>query len=93
MITYDVLDYGLVRKRTSRWLNQRENEVMEEPFGLEDHADNSPVSSRDPVCGSIVVEDQAAGRTGYAGQVFYFCSTECLKRFEEHPGSYTGKSQ
>ena len=24
--------------------------------------------------------------------MFYFCSTDCQKRFEEQPGSYTGKT-
>jgi Cu+-exporting ATPase len=64
---------------------------MEEPFGLKDYSDDSPVSSRDPVCGAVVVEDHAAGKTGYAGEMFYFCSAECRHRFEENPGLYIGK--
>ena len=66
---------------------------MQEPFGLEDYSDGSPVSSRDPVCGAVVVEEDAAGKTGYAGEVFYFGSAECQHRFEEQPGRYVGKTQ
>jgi YHS domain-containing protein len=66
---------------------------MEETYGLKDYSDNSPVSSRDPVCGAVVVEDRAAGKTGYAGEMFYFCSKDCQKRFEEEPGRYIGKSE
>jgi P-type Cu+ transporter len=65
---------------------------MEESYGLEDYSDGSEVSSRDPVCGMVVVESRAAGKTGYAGETFYFCSIDCRKRFEEDPGRYIGKT-
>ena len=66
---------------------------MEEPFGLKDHSDGTKEASRDPVCGKVVVESRAAGKTGYAGEMFYFCSKDCQKRFEEEPGRYIGKSE
>jgi len=48
---------------------------MEESFGLEDYSGAEPRSqvSVDPVCGMSVDESKAAGRTGYAGQMYYFC--------------------
>ena len=61
---------------------------MREPFGLEDHSDDQPTLSRDPVCGAAVDEAKAAGRTGYAGVTYYFCSKECQKTFESNPGKF-----
>jgi YHS domain-containing protein len=52
-------------------------------WGLEDHSDNSIVSSIDPVCRRQVDEAKAAAKTGYAGAVFYFCSKECQRSFEQ----------
>jgi YHS domain-containing protein len=63
---------------------------MEESYGLQDYSDGSAVFSVDPVCGSKVDEAQAAGKTGYAGVTYYFCSTDCKVRFEEDPGLYLG---
>src|SRR5262245_30675952 len=64
---------------------------MHEPYGMEDYSDQSPVFSIDPVCGGKVDEALAAGRTGYAGQMYYFCSADCKIRFEEDPGKYIGQ--
>jgi YHS domain-containing protein len=64
---------------------------MKEPFGLEDHSDGSPVYSRDPVCGTAVDEEVAPAKTGYAGQMYYFCSPECQNDFQSAPGRYIGQ--
>ncbi len=66
---------------------------MEESYGLQDYADGSPVFSVDPVCGTEVDEARAAGKTGHAGQMYYFCSRDCQIKFEEDPGLYTGESK
>lgn len=66
---------------------------MEESYGLQDYSDGSPVFSIDPVCGTKVEESRAAGKTGYAGQMYYFCSRDCQIKFEEDPGLYTGESK
>lgn len=65
---------------------------MEESFGLRDYSDQSAVFSIDPVCGTKVNEEKAAGKTGYAGQMYYFCSVDCQTKFEEEPGKYIGQS-
>ena len=65
---------------------------MEETWGLQDYSDNSSTRSIDPVCGMEVEESQAAGKTSYAGQVYYFCSKECQKNFEQDPGYYIGQA-
>src|SRR5690348_14023285 len=72
-----------------------ENEVWGgvEDWGLEDHSDDSPVISTDPVCGRQVTEAKAAGKTGYAGVLYYFCSKECQRNFEQAPGDYTGQAR
>jgi Cu+-exporting ATPase len=55
---------------------------------MEDHGDDEPEVSVDPVCGMSVDESKAAGKTGYAGQTYYFCSTACQRNFEQDPGAY-----
>jgi YHS domain-containing protein len=64
---------------------------MEETYGLQDYSDESAVFSVDPVCGASVEEERAAGKTSYAGQVYYFCCKDCQKAFEEDPGKYIGQ--
>jgi YHS domain-containing protein len=39
----------------------------------------------DPVCGTKVDSGSAAAQTTYEGQVYFFCSEECRRRFEHHP--------
>ena len=63
---------------------------MQEPFGLEVHADRKPVSSIDPVCRMTVNEKEASGKTEYEGQTYYFCSADCQRAFEENPGKFAG---
>jgi Cu+-exporting ATPase len=64
---------------------------MEETYGLKDYSDNSPVFSLDPVCGRKVDEATAVARTGYAGEMYYFCSVDCQMKFEEDPGGFIGQ--
>jgi len=66
---------------------------MHEPFGMEDYSDGTAVCSLDPVCGIAVDEEKAAGKTGYAGQMYYFCSKKCQNDFELAPGYYIGQKQ
>jgi len=43
---------------------------------------------RDPVCNMQVDEKNAAGRSEYQGQTYYFCSENCKERFDENPQQY-----
>jgi Cu+-exporting ATPase len=43
----------------------------------------------DPVCGMTVDEQTAAGSAEYAGERYYFCSTQCLHTFKTAPRQYT----
>ncbi|HEY1240777.1 MAG TPA: YHS domain-containing protein [Bryobacteraceae bacterium] len=63
---------------------------MEEPFGLQDHSDGSPIYSKDPVCRRDVDEAKAAGKLTHLGATYYFCSRTCKQAFEASPGTYTG---
>ncbi len=67
--------------------------MPEETYGLQDYSDHQPVYSLDPVCGMKVDESKAAGKTGYAGQMYYFCSVDCKIKFEEDPGRFIGQSR
>ena len=42
----------------------------------------------DPVCGMSVDTDSTTARSTFQGQVYYFCSTECLRKFEADPVRY-----
>ena len=42
----------------------------------------------DPVCGMQVDERQAAGKSEYQGQTYFFCSPVCKAKFEENPERY-----
>ena len=42
----------------------------------------------DPVCGMTVQPDQAAGKSEYRGQTFYFCNPSCLRQFQANPQRY-----
>ncbi|MEP7272293.1 MAG: heavy metal translocating P-type ATPase [Acidobacteriota bacterium] len=41
----------------------------------------------DPVCGMTVDPVTAAGQHEYAGTMYYFCSTHCLRKFKADPDS------
>ena len=42
----------------------------------------------DPVCGMTVDEHSAAGSAEHHGEHYYFCSTNCLNKFQAAPGNY-----
>jgi Cu+-exporting ATPase len=42
----------------------------------------------DPVCGMEVQAADAAGRSVYEEQTYYFCSAECKREFDENPEDY-----
>ncbi len=48
---------------------------------------------KDPVCGMEVTADDAAGKTDYDGETFYFCSKKCLKKFRDDPDAYGGEEK
>jgi YHS domain-containing protein len=47
---------------------------------------------RDPVCGMKLDASRARFSTEYQGQKYYFCSADCLAKFEANPAQYIGKS-
>ena len=42
----------------------------------------------DPVCKMEVNSMSAEAQSEWGGQVFYFCSTECKRKFDAHPEHY-----
>jgi len=42
----------------------------------------------DPVCNMKVDPNNAAGKSGYEGKTYYFCSAGCKKRFDANPAQY-----
>src|SRR5450432_4492489 len=45
-------------------------------------------SMLDPVCGMHVDAEQAAGKSTYRNQTYYFCSPGCAAKFEVDPEKY-----
>lgn len=50
---------------------------------------SAPSSAQDPVCGMRVDPSDAVGVRTAAGRTFYFCSADCLAKFDHDPGRYT----
>ncbi len=42
----------------------------------------------DPVCGMTISIEDAAGKSDYNDQAYYFCSLNCKRRFDEDPPSF-----
>ena len=46
---------------------------------------------KDPVCGMMIDEKTAAGRSEYEGTVYYFCAPICKQKFDGDPRRYSSK--
>jgi Cu2+-exporting ATPase len=46
---------------------------------------------RDPVCGMEVEPENAYSKIEYGGNIIYFCSEDCEKKFRENPEKYLSK--
>jgi YHS domain-containing protein len=44
--------------------------------------------AKDVVCGVEIDRQQAAARREYRDRTYYFCSPDCLQRFEAEPEHY-----
>jgi YHS domain-containing protein len=60
-------------------------------YGLGEYREHLPVHTKDPVCGATLDEATAPYKSGYAGEMFYFCSVDCQMRFHDHLGKYLRK--
>jgi Cu+-exporting ATPase len=47
---------------------------------------------RDPVCGMQVDPGEAVASREHSGEVFYFCSEECVDEFDSDPHFYGHQS-
>ena len=48
--------------------------------------------SKDPVCGMMVDEKTAAGKSEYQGKTYYFCAAACKTKFDANPAAYLQKT-
>ena len=46
------------------------------------------MKEKDPVCGMLVDPGEAAGQRSVDGKTFYFCSPDCLAKFDKSPQRY-----
>ena len=49
-------------------------------------------SQIDPVCGMQVNNQQSAEKSQHQGQIYYFCSEDCKRKFDQKPEQYTAKA-
>ena len=54
--------------------------------------DPKPPAARDVVCGRAVKPEHAKGQMEYGGETYFFCSVECLKRFEDDPAEFASET-
>ncbi|RMI03504.1 MAG: heavy metal translocating P-type ATPase [Calditrichaeota bacterium] len=47
---------------------------------------------KDPVCGMMIEESQAAAVSEYHGDLYYFCAQSCKKTFDANPEKYIGEA-
>lgn len=43
---------------------------------------------KDPVCGMMIKEEEAAAKSEYKGKTYYFCSNHCKMEFDKNPEKY-----
>ena len=53
----------------------------------------SNTGTKDPVCGMEVEVTDAAMSRQHKGQTFYFCSSQCIEKFDKEPMTYMGPVQ
>jgi YHS domain-containing protein len=55
-----------------------------EDLGSHGSADAKQLT-RDPVCGMEIETERASNSTRYGSVTYYFCSTDCYRKFQERP--------
>ena len=48
---------------------------------------------KDPVCGMMIDEKTAAGKSDYQGATYYFCAPVCKQKFDQDPQRYLNKDR
>lgn len=43
---------------------------------------------KDPVCGMLVRPEEAVAHRTREGRTYYFCSVDCLRKFDRAPARY-----
>ena len=43
---------------------------------------------KDPVCGMLIAEKDAAGTAEHQGMTCYFCAEACRRKFVAHPEAF-----
>jgi P-type Cu+ transporter len=56
-------------------------------------APTTPTRVTDPVCGMTIDPSGAAGTRDYEGRTYYFCSADCLRKFDAEPAPYAAGLQ
>ncbi len=48
---------------------------------------------KDPVCKMEISREDAAAKSEYKGNTYYFCSEECKESFEKQPDRYAERAK
>ena len=52
------------------------------------HSDPADARVTDPVCGMTIARTDAAGKSDFNGQTYFFCSQHCMERFQADPSRF-----
>ncbi len=61
--------------------------------GGHSHEGSEAGKTKDPVCGMEVDATVAAGSREHMGQTFYFCSSNCMEKFDKEPKAYMSSAK
>lgn len=71
------------------WIEERLLEFLDTYLRLDSVGETATAQSAvDPVCGMLILQSAAAAMQSYCGHPYYFCSEECLVKFDKDPTQY-----
>ncbi len=71
------------------WVEERLLEFIDSYMQLDGESDElAKEVATDPVCGMQIIRFAAAASDSYYGHPYYFCSKDCLARFQDDPTQY-----
>jgi YHS domain-containing protein len=71
------------------WVEQRLLDFLDNYLRIDRGGDDfDEDTATDPVCGMRIIRSTAIASGSYRGHPYYFCSTDCQKKFAREPTTY-----
>lgn len=79
----------LTDEAVSEWVEERLLEFLDAYLRIDRGGDDfKEEPATDPVCGMRISRSNAAACDSYRGHPYYFCSTDCQRKFSDDPTAY-----